>query len=116
MYLGRPFAVKYSSEQRLEETAQMINQMGPWALAVCRALPVLAEASVLYVGLYRMNLRKFWPPILVSNLVLAFAYCVLGSAAKDQEWFGTALLIATFVPFFAVLTWIWIMRRKKKVG
>lgn len=114
MYLGRPFAVRYTNPDRMEETADMINRMGPWALAICRALPVLAEASVLYVGLYRMKLRYFWPPILISNLLLAFAYCVLGSAAKEQKWFGTAILIATFVPFFAVVTWICVMKWKKR--
>lgn len=114
MYLGRPFAVRHTNPDRMAETADLINRMGPWALAVCRALPVLAEASVLYVGLYRMKLKYFWPPILIANLILAIAYCVLGSAAREQEWFGTAIGIATFVPFFAVLTWMWLMKRKKR--
>jgi uncharacterized membrane protein YdjX (TVP38/TMEM64 family) len=114
---GRPFAVKYSNSERLEETAKLVNEMGPWALAICRALPIMAEASVFYVGLYRMDLKRFWPPILLANLFLSFAYCVLGSAAKDQEWFGMAITISIFVPFFAMLSWMWFMkRRSRKAG
>lgn len=111
-YIGPTLTSRLTSPEQLKETAQLVDRLGPWALALCRAVPLLAEASVLYAGLYQMNVRKFWPPILGANLGIAIAYCVLGDLASQQEWIAVALAISISVPVLVMVSWIWVVRKK----
>ena len=113
---GPKIVVKISSRERIAEAAAWVNHIGPWALAICRAVPVLAEASVLFVGLYKMNPRKFWPPVIAANLGVSIAYCVLGDIARQQEWLALAMAISLALPILAIITWNYLRRRKPKSG
>ena len=74
------------------------DRYGPVALIMTRGVPVLAEASVLLMGIHRLSWRRFLPPVLVSNLVLSVVYARFGAFAQENEWLGLALGVSIAVP------------------
>jgi uncharacterized membrane protein YdjX (TVP38/TMEM64 family) len=95
---GRPLARRLSSEQQLESMESLCDRYGAAVLVVTRALPIMAEASVLFVGIQRLAWRRFLPPVLLSNLGLALAYSVFGDLAAQHEWLPLALAISLALP------------------
>lgn len=71
---------------------------GPWLLAVFRAVPVLAEASVIFGGASRMPLRTFLPITALANLGVAAAYAAVGAYAKESTSFLLAFAGSIAVP------------------
>ncbi|HYO51353.1 TVP38/TMEM64 family protein [Archangium sp.] len=71
---------------------------GHWALAVFRAVPVLAEASVVLAGFNRMPFRRFLATCALSNLGLAVTYSAIGAYAVDGGSFLLAFAGAICVP------------------
>lgn len=105
-WFGMPIASKLSSKEELDSMKSSLDSFGPWMLVGFRALPVLAEASVLITGVYRMNQSRFWPPVLIANLAVAIAYSALGQIAGEQGWFGLGFLISVIAPLLVLLVWL----------
>lgn len=110
-WFGWPLAKKLSSEQSLKEMEDYVQQFGSGTLILFRAVPVLAEASVVLMGIYRLPALRFWPPVLAANLGLAFAYASLGEYASEKGWFGLAMSIAFALPAGLLVAW-WIWRQR----
>ena len=104
-WLGPRFVARFSSEETIAETITWVERFGPWGLVVCRSLPVLAEASVFFVGMHSMQPKRFWPPVIFANLGISIAYCTMGRFAAEQGWFVTAVAIAIAVPVLAMIGW-----------
>lgn len=83
--------------------AQDANVSGAWALVVFRAVPVLAEASVVLAGFRRMPLRRFLATCALSNLGIAAAYAAIGAYAMDVGSFLLAFAGAIGVPAVGML-------------
>jgi uncharacterized membrane protein YdjX (TVP38/TMEM64 family) len=108
---GRPFAAWFSSPEQLEKTARIAARFGPVLLALVRGVPVLAEASVLWMGLHGLSWRAYLPPVLLSNLALALAFCLLGDVAETHEWLAVALAASVAIPIaLAALAQRWLVR------
>ncbi len=108
---GQPFAARFSRNDELERTQRIAAQYGPAVLVLTRAVPVLAEASVLLMGLHNLAWRRFLPPVLASNLGLALAYSAFGQYAQQHGWLPLALAVAVGLPvLFAVLAERWLPR------
>lgn len=107
---GWPVVKRLTGPAAMEEMQMQVNRFGIGTLVLFRAVPILAEASVLWMGLYRMSPRRFWPPVLLANLGLAIAYAVLGDVASRHGWFGLAMSIAFAVPAVLAAGW-WLLRR-----
>jgi uncharacterized membrane protein YdjX (TVP38/TMEM64 family) len=75
-----------------------IERASPWYLVACRAIPIAAEASVMFAGLSKLSAIRFWPAVAGSNLGVAFAFVLLGSLAKQGEFVGLALAISFSLP------------------
>jgi uncharacterized membrane protein YdjX (TVP38/TMEM64 family) len=106
---GRAVALRFSSKDDLERMESLTGRLGPAALIVTRAVPVLAEACVLLVGVHRLSWRRFLPPVLLANLGIALAYSVFGEIAAANEWLPVALGIAIAVPLlllFVARRWL----------
>lgn len=88
---GPALARWFSRDTDLQRAGAMAERFGPPLLALARGVPVLAEASVLWMGLNGLSWRAFLPPVIVSNLVLALVYCVIGDYA------GLAIALAASV-------------------
>ncbi len=82
-YLGKPFAEKMAGKKELEELSVMTQRYGPLTLIWTRALPILAEAAVLFVGATSLPFKQFWKPILAANLIVAFCYAGAGEISSQ---------------------------------
>ncbi|MDG2380665.1 MAG: VTT domain-containing protein [Pirellulaceae bacterium] len=101
--LGRPLAVRLSSVADLNYIDRMSGQYGAVVLVLTRALPILAEATVLLMGVNRMSWREFLPPVLLSNLGIALAYSLLGYLAAENEWMVVAASVSISLPLLLSL-------------
>ncbi len=95
---GRPLAERFSSADELNHMQQLSDRLGPSVLVFTRALPVLAEAAVLLAGVHRLTWRRFLPPVVLSNLGIAWAYSAFGSFAEQNQWIAPALGISIALP------------------
>lgn len=75
---GRPLAVRLSSEEELSRMEVTNRRFGPSIVVLARPLPVLAEASVLWLGATGMPWWRFFLPVALSNLGIAVVYSALG--------------------------------------
>ncbi|MCP4194569.1 MAG: VTT domain-containing protein [Planctomycetaceae bacterium] len=110
--LGRPLAVRLSSVGDLNYIDRMSGRYGAVVLVLTRALPILAEATVLMTGVNRMSWREFLPPVLLSNLGIALAYSLLGHLAADNEWMVVAASVSISLP---LLLSLFLRRRLSKL-
>ena len=114
--LGRWFgplvARRLATADDLQRSAELTSRFGPWVLVVCRAVPVLAEASVLVLGVHRLPWRRFWLPMLLSNLGIALAYAAFGTVAARHHWLPAALAISVALPLsLSALARRWLGKR-----
>jgi membrane protein DedA with SNARE-associated domain len=95
---GRPVAAWFAKGEDLDRLEQWNTTYGPAVLVVFRAVPVLAEASVLLVGMHALSWRRFLPPVALSNLGIALAYALFGEVATRHGWLPLALGISIAFP------------------
>ena len=95
---GSSVARWFSKKSELQRMQQVVNRFGPATLAIVRGIPVLAEASVILMGMHQLSWRKFLPPIIFANLILAFAYTLFGNIAEEYDMFPLALALAIAIP------------------
>ena len=74
------------------------QRFGPAVLIFGRGVPVLAEASVLLMGVHRLSWGRFLPAVLLSNLGIAFAYSAFGDFAEQNQWLPLALGVSIALP------------------
>jgi membrane protein DedA with SNARE-associated domain len=104
---GRPLAVRFSSEAELDRLDRLSERFGPRVLVLVRALPVLAEASVLLFGATRLTWRRFLPPVALANLGIAAAYSVLGYYGRTQNMMPYVLAASIALPLLATTMVRW---------
>jgi 3-dehydroquinate synthase len=98
---GRPLAARFAGADQLDELEKATSTHGIWLVLLTRALPVLAEAGVLLVGTLQMSWRVFLPTLVLSNLVIAATYAILGHYASEQDWLAIAVCAAIALPLGA---------------
>jgi hypothetical protein len=72
-----------------------------------RALPVLAEASVLLLGATRLAWWRFLTPVALANLGIAAAYSWLGSYGRTQNMTAYVLVGSIALPVFVTTIVRW---------
>jgi membrane protein DedA with SNARE-associated domain len=87
----------------LDRARRTFDRHGAWALALCRAVPVLAEASVVFSGIVRTPLLRFIAVMLLANFGIAVAYAAVGAYAMRIESFLLAFFGAIALPGLAML-------------
>lgn len=95
---GRPLALRFATPDDLARMESLTARYGPGILAFARGVPVLAEASVLLVGVNRLSWGRFLVPVLLSNLGVALAYSAFGEFAERHQWMPLALGISIALP------------------
>ena len=95
---GRRFALGFARREDLGRLEDVGRRFGPVMLVFLRGVPVLAEASVLLMGIEGLAWRRFLPAVLLSNLGIALAYSLFGSYAEQHEWLPLALGISIALP------------------
>lgn len=101
-WCGRPLAERFADGEDLTQMDKASEEYGPILLVLLRAVPVMAEASVLVVGVNRLAWPRFLWPVALSNLAIALVYSALGHLANLQQWLVPALVVSITIP--AVLT------------
>lgn len=96
--LGRPLAERLADPDLLAGMEQWTDRLGPTVLVVCRAVPVVAEASVLVTGAIGLEWRRFLPVVVASNLGIALAYSAFGQVAERHDWLPVALAVSVAIP------------------
>lgn len=91
-------ARQFIGDADLQRAGRLLDRHGIWALAACRAVPVLAEASVVFSGLAATRLRPFLLISSLSNLAIAATYSAVGHYALQVDSFLLAFLGALTLP------------------
>ncbi len=110
-WCGRPVAERFSSTEDLDRMDALSRHWGPWILVGTRALPVLAEAAVLFLGATRLSWRGFLPPVVLANLGIAAVYSLLGHYAHTQGELPLALAASVALPVLAATMARWLLPR-----
>ncbi len=106
---GRPLALWFCRQEDLDRMDAMSRRYGDVVLVLTRAVPVLAESSVLLLGATQMTWRRFLPPVLLSHLGIALAYSAFGQFAEEHQWLPAALAFAVALPILlTTMTTLWL--------
>jgi membrane protein DedA with SNARE-associated domain len=95
---GPQFALRFSSAAQLDNAGNLAGRFGPVFLVLARGVPVVAEASILLMGIHRLSWRRFLIPVLLSNLGISLGYTLFGAVAQQHHWFPVALGVSICVP------------------
>ena len=87
----------------LAHAGTVMERHGQWAILLCRPIPVLAEASVVFAGLVRAPLVPFLALTAGSNLGIALAYAAVGASSMEAQSFLLTFLGAVALPGLALL-------------
>ncbi|MCP3140890.1 VTT domain-containing protein [Pyxidicoccus xibeiensis] len=99
---------RLTGDAEVERLARAAERLGPWFLLVFRAVPVLAETSVVFAGTGRMPRRTFLMVCALSNLGVSATYAALGATAARWESFLVLFAGMVMVPGLALA---WVRRR-----
>lgn len=99
-------ALGYSAGKAAERAAddrvrKLWERYGEWTVVVARAVPVLAEASVLFAGMTGMNRRRFFLLTTAANAGISLLYAAVGAFAVEWNSFLAAFLGSLVVPAMA---------------
>ena len=89
--------------KELEKAKRLASRYGVMFLIVSRAVPVLAEVSVITAGVMRIPPRLFFIVTGFSNLGISAVYAGVGAYAFELHSFVLAFLGAILVPGSAML-------------
>ena len=87
----------------LERAARSHRRWGWFSLVASRAVPVLAESSVLLAGTVRMPIARFAWYTGASNAGVALVYAAVGAYAVEARAFLLAFAASVLVPGAAML-------------
>lgn len=102
--MGRPFVLRTVGEDELRRLDNLYTRLGDWVIVICRPVPVLGEASVLFAGAGALNLPRFLFLTLLSNLAISLVYAAVGAFAADVNSFLLAFFASISVP--GVVMWL----------
>ena len=104
---GQASVQRWGGAAEVAQAEQLSHRLGPIALAATRPLPLLSEATVLWLGAAGLSWRRFVVPVVLSNLGIALAYSWLGQWAGGRQSLGLALALSLILP--ASCSW-WVSR------
>lgn len=98
---GKPLAARLAGDVEYARMERLSTERGAQLIVITRALPVLAEASVLVLGATQLTWRRFLPAMLLSNLGLSLAYAIFGAYSRAADAQIAALLASITLPLLA---------------
>lgn len=101
--LGNPISEKLVGESELSKLEGLQSRYGDWIIITSRAVPILAESSVLVAGIGRMSLKRFFLLTLLSNLGISIAYATIGAYSANVNSFLLAFAGAIVLPAIAMI-------------
>lgn len=80
---GPPFVARLVTQRDLSRLQRHFRLRANWALAACRPVPVLAEASTLLAGLSALPIAHFLLITTSANAGISIVYAVAGATARS---------------------------------
>jgi uncharacterized membrane protein YdjX (TVP38/TMEM64 family) len=96
-------ARRFVGDGGLRRAEVLVERYGGWTVVLCRPVPVLAEASVIFAGLVHAPLGRFLALTALSNLGIALGYAAFGAFSMRLDSFLLAFLGALIIPGAAML-------------
>jgi len=94
-------AMRWLDEETKSMMEKFFQSAGKWALIIARPVPVLAEASVFFAGISKMNFVSFMWASSLSNLGIAIVYAAVGVYAVSVNSVLLAFTAAMILPAIA---------------
>jgi uncharacterized membrane protein YdjX (TVP38/TMEM64 family) len=95
---GAGAARRLVGEDGIERASKLAHRYGDLTIVLCRPVPVLAEASVVFAGLVGAPLARFVRLTALSNLGIALGYAAFGALSLDINSFVFAFAGAMLIP------------------
>jgi uncharacterized membrane protein YdjX (TVP38/TMEM64 family) len=96
-------ARRFVGEDGLRRADALMRRYGDYTIVLCRPVPVLAEASVIFAGLVGAPFGRFVILSALSNLGIALGYAAFGAFSMRIDSFLAAFLGALILPGVAIL-------------
>lgn len=100
---GRPAAHRIIGDDQLPALEKINGRFGDWIIIVCRPVPVLAEASVLFMGISHASFPRFIALSTLSNAGISAVYAAIGSLGAAANMFLPAFAASILIPLAAML-------------
>lgn len=100
---GSGAARRLVGEDGLARAAALFERYGDATIVLCRPVPVIAEASVVFAGLVKSPFAAFVRLTAVSNLGIALGYAAFGAYSLRLDSFLLAFLGALLLPGLFIL-------------
>lgn len=95
---GSAAARRLVGEDSLARASRLMGQYGDLAIVLCRPVPVIAEASVVFAGLVNAPFARFSRLTAISNLGIALGYSAFGAYSLRIDSFLIAFMGALLFP------------------
>jgi uncharacterized membrane protein YdjX (TVP38/TMEM64 family) len=95
---GAGAAKRLVGDEGLARAARLARRYGDMTIVICRPVPVLAEASVVFAGLVHAPFGRFARLTALSNLGIAAGYAAFGAFSLRLDSFLVAFLGALLLP------------------
>jgi uncharacterized membrane protein YdjX (TVP38/TMEM64 family) len=96
-------AGRFVGDAGMTRASNLAARYGDYALVLCRPIPVLAEASVIFAGIVRRPFGRVLSMTTWSNAGIALGYAAIGAYSMQVDSFLLAFLGAMVVPAVAML-------------
>ncbi len=103
-------STKLLGESEVKRLEDISRKAGDWVIVITRAVPVLAETSVLLAGMGKMPFRRFILMTTLSNAAIALVYAAAGALSSSGNSFLLAFCAAILIPSGGML----LFRTKEK--
>jgi membrane protein DedA with SNARE-associated domain len=97
-FAGNSATCHFVGVHEVQRASAWLERYGIAALVVCRAVPVLAEASIVTAGALRMPPGPVFAATGLANLGISFVYATIGATVADTWSFVLAFLLAMAFP------------------
>ena len=96
-------ARRFVGDDGLRRAEALMGRYGDYTIVLCRPVPVLAEASVIFAGLAGAPFGRFVLLSLLSTLGIALGYAAFGAYSMRIDSFLAAFVGALILPGIALL-------------
>jgi uncharacterized membrane protein YdjX (TVP38/TMEM64 family) len=98
----------------LDESLRWLERYGVIVLVLCRAVPVLAEVSVIAAGMARQRFTRVFAATTLANVGVSLAYASIGAAAGDLAHFLLAFCLSLALPAVGLAMVSGVRRRRRR--
>ena len=100
---GSGKAMRWLDEETRSRMERFFQRSGKWAIIIARPIPVLAEATVFFAGISRMNFGSFCWVSSLSNLGISIVYAAVGTYSVSVNSILLAFSGAILLPAIGFL-------------